>query len=260
MSGKPTNGTPPPLGAWPLLLGAIGFAAGFFGPIFLNPDANQGPLVGIFITGPGGALAGLILGVLMRLSATEPALQWRLLAASCALLGVGTLIFCLPEPAWRGEIIEAEVMACYAPEDLLAPAIERWEQAVANAPWANVPANWQERIPQMLASDAGVVLAMRVHRQSRIYERRRPWNRGEIFVTPLGAPAEPVKRYFARDASRDCTAYQSRGTALYHPRAESAQAPTWPPSQLPNFLSLTVLGPVPAHLLPPGHGDSANPS
>lgn len=46
-----------------LLLGAIGFAAGFVGPIILRPDANQGPLLGIFITGPGGFLIGLIYGI-----------------------------------------------------------------------------------------------------------------------------------------------------------------------------------------------------
>ena len=43
-------------------LGAIGFAAGFFGPIALAPEANQGPLLGIFITGPLGFLLGAVLG------------------------------------------------------------------------------------------------------------------------------------------------------------------------------------------------------
>jgi hypothetical protein len=37
----------------------VGFAAGFFGPIFLSPDSAQGPLLGIFITGPVGAILGL---------------------------------------------------------------------------------------------------------------------------------------------------------------------------------------------------------
>ena len=46
-----------------LLLGGIGFAAGFFGPLLFAPDANQGPLLGIFITGPGGFLVGLIYGI-----------------------------------------------------------------------------------------------------------------------------------------------------------------------------------------------------
>jgi hypothetical protein len=47
-----------------LLLGGIGFAAGFFGPIVFAPGANQGPLLGIFITGPAGFLLGLAYGAL----------------------------------------------------------------------------------------------------------------------------------------------------------------------------------------------------
>jgi hypothetical protein len=46
-----------------LLVGGIGFAAGFFGPMVFAPDANQGPLLGIFITGPLGFLGGLTWGV-----------------------------------------------------------------------------------------------------------------------------------------------------------------------------------------------------
>jgi hypothetical protein len=45
-----------------IILGAIGFCAGFFGPILFSPDANQGPLLGIFITGPLGFVLGGISG------------------------------------------------------------------------------------------------------------------------------------------------------------------------------------------------------
>ena len=59
-----------------LILGGIGFAGGFFGPIILAPDANQGPLLGIFITGPIGFVAGGILGAVfgpsIRRSASRP--------------------------------------------------------------------------------------------------------------------------------------------------------------------------------------------
>jgi hypothetical protein len=52
------------------LLGGIGFVAGFVGPIILAPDANQGPLLGIFITGPIGFVIGGIAGfIYARLSA-----------------------------------------------------------------------------------------------------------------------------------------------------------------------------------------------
>ncbi|HEU4334619.1 MAG TPA: hypothetical protein VFT32_09015 [Candidatus Eisenbacteria bacterium] len=47
-----------------VVLGGIAFAAGFIGPIVFAPDANQGPLLGIFITGPFGFAGGSALGAL----------------------------------------------------------------------------------------------------------------------------------------------------------------------------------------------------
>jgi len=49
------------------LLGGIGFVAGFVGPMIFMPSANQGPLLGIFITGPGGFVLGLAYGVFRAL-------------------------------------------------------------------------------------------------------------------------------------------------------------------------------------------------
>ena len=43
-------------------LGIVGFTFGFFGPMIFTPDSNQGPLLGIFITGPLGAVAGGLIG------------------------------------------------------------------------------------------------------------------------------------------------------------------------------------------------------
>ena len=46
-----------------LLVGAIAFALGFFGPMIVTPGANQGPMLGIFITGPIGFVVGLLWGM-----------------------------------------------------------------------------------------------------------------------------------------------------------------------------------------------------
>ena len=46
-----------------LVVGGISFAIGFFGPIMWAPEANQGPLLGIFITGPAGFVLGLVGGI-----------------------------------------------------------------------------------------------------------------------------------------------------------------------------------------------------
>jgi hypothetical protein len=46
------------------IVGGLGFVAGFFGPMIFAPEANQGPLLGLFITGPAGVAIGAIAGAL----------------------------------------------------------------------------------------------------------------------------------------------------------------------------------------------------
>ena len=47
-----------------VVTGAVAFTMGFFGPIILTPSANQGPLLGIFITGPLGFVLGAVGGAI----------------------------------------------------------------------------------------------------------------------------------------------------------------------------------------------------
>jgi uncharacterized membrane protein YeaQ/YmgE (transglycosylase-associated protein family) len=58
-----------------LLMGVTGFVIGFFGPIKYQPWANQGPMVGIFLTGPGGLLLGGLIGT--ALGFLQPAWSFR---------------------------------------------------------------------------------------------------------------------------------------------------------------------------------------
>jgi hypothetical protein len=50
-----------------VLLGGIGFCAGFLGPMVLWPESNQGPLLGIFVTGPLGVVVGAVWGYVYNL-------------------------------------------------------------------------------------------------------------------------------------------------------------------------------------------------
>jgi hypothetical protein len=52
------------IGLGAVILGAVGFIGGFFGPIIFMPAANQGPLLGIFITGPLGFILGAVAGAI----------------------------------------------------------------------------------------------------------------------------------------------------------------------------------------------------
>jgi len=48
-----------------IIIGSISFIFGFFGPMIFMAESNQGPLLGLFITGPIGFLAGLIGGSIL---------------------------------------------------------------------------------------------------------------------------------------------------------------------------------------------------
>ena len=48
------------------LLGGCGFLAGYLFPLWRMPYSNQGPLIGIFLSGPLGVIAGLALALLGR--------------------------------------------------------------------------------------------------------------------------------------------------------------------------------------------------
>ncbi len=48
---------------WGAVIGGICFIIGFVGPLYIGPESPQGPLFGIFMSGPAGALLGCAIGV-----------------------------------------------------------------------------------------------------------------------------------------------------------------------------------------------------
>jgi hypothetical protein len=60
------------MGTGALIGGAVGFFGGYFGPMLFSPDSNQGPLIGLFITGPLGVPLGAIVGLFVWYRSTKP--------------------------------------------------------------------------------------------------------------------------------------------------------------------------------------------
>jgi hypothetical protein len=52
---------------WTVAIGLLTFLAGFYGPLYFGPESPQGPLFGIFISGPAGAVIGSIVGLLLSI-------------------------------------------------------------------------------------------------------------------------------------------------------------------------------------------------
>jgi hypothetical protein len=62
-SGNQTSNPVARILLWALSVGGVSLAAGWFGPALFS-TANLGPLLGIFVTGPLGTLAGALVGAL----------------------------------------------------------------------------------------------------------------------------------------------------------------------------------------------------
>jgi hypothetical protein len=230
-------------GFWALSMGAVGGAAGFLGPIILNPEANQGPLLGIFITGPGGALAGLVLGFLFRILPFTDMLRTQALLLCCTLLGMGTLWFCLPEPKVVSRVVDATIENCRPAVELIPARIAHWEGRIAAVTYAPPRDHWREDTGRMLREMPGVVVELNVARANAILEHRKPWDRGKLTAQGWKRRGDS-REYFGGGT---CESYPRGRQVLLAPTGEGSRK--WPPDDLPNFLGVQVLEPVPAPYL-----------
>jgi hypothetical protein len=233
-----------------LILGATGFAAGFFGPMVLNSESNIGPIIGILVSGPSGVLIGAILGVIFGALSVAESTRRRILTISCVVFALLTLYFCLPKPAFRGYVIDAQVESCELPEQELGAAMAIWDAAVARVTWATPAADWKQAARANVESDPGVILTMRIKRKSAILRHRQPWDRNTSSAAPWIA-ADEIKKYYADDEGAACQRYLARQGQLYWPAVDSNSQATqpakvWPPIDALGFLQLQTLGPVPA--------------
>lgn len=237
---------PPPFVAWPLLIGAAGFAAGFFGPIIFIPDSNIGPVIGILMTGPGGAVLGLLMGATAKVIAPPPATAWKILLSTAAIVALSVLAFCIisPNPRLHGRVIEGEIQACLSPNELAPEAIHYWDKRIASVTSAAPRAGWRDGVPQLLVADAGLVLEIKLIRENFVYEERNIWNKGKLNASGWRSPETPTKRFYVRQDAASCSDYQFGSRVQSMPIDESSS--DWPPSKAPIFLGLLLMKPVPA--------------
>lgn len=254
---------------WVLILGATGFVAGFLGPMIFAPEANQGPLVGIFISGPGGVALGALLCVVSRVLQLSAKSQWRTLWVFSAALALVTLYSIMPGPQLRGYVLDVEVQNCEPPAQAADDAIRYWEKRVAQVTWASPRRGWQDDSRQRLQYDQGVVLDVVVNRKMAILEERKPWNKGRIVAsswqakTDSGgthAPFEPpnaivgptaiLRSYYAQYAGHSCGDYpigaKSLQFAAYDLSGLTRGAEDWPPRKLADFLDRQTLEQIPS--------------
>jgi len=231
---------------WPIILGAAGFAAGFVGPMIFVPEANQGPLVGIFISGPAGVALGFIFYGLCSLLKVSAPRQWRLLLGAGGIGVLATLLAVQPSPARQGTIFEGEIASCAAPRDVEAKTLNYWDARISEVTWAKPRAGWREDMHATLADAPGVIVVVRLKRENSVFENRKPWNRGSLFATGWTETAGEKSFYFPEGSCDDSAAGKPiKGFESYDLNAVIAPPKTWPPTEVAEFLDASSLAEVP---------------
>lgn len=238
--------TRPPGFRWPLLLGLTGFTAGFFGPMLFAPEANQGPLVGILLSGPGGVVLGLVLLGLCTAGRVQAQTQWRLLTGTAIVGALVVLIIVQPQPALRGYVMDLEIRSCTALADADEEIIDYWTGRITDTSWAAARAGWQQDMRRTLQQAPGVILEVAVQRQVSVHERRKPWNRGALFTTPGRNAPEEHSFHYAGGACRALPAgHQLRVFEKYDLDRRIEAPAAWPPRELEELLSVSTIVAVP---------------
>ncbi len=237
----------PPGFLWVVLLGLTGFCAGFFGPMVFVPESNQGPMAGIFLTGPGGAALGLVLWLLMKLRPLPGRGQWLLLWVLAAAGTLTTFYFVQPEPATRGYELELTLGRISPPAGAADDVISDWNKRIARVTWAAPRAGWEAQMRTALATDPGRVLDTVLLRQRTIKEHRKPWNRGRLFATPW-QPVQEKRRYYLPPGMALPAPTTSPGRLfLRQDSTDRIRAPEiWPPLDPADFIGYSRLEAVPA--------------
>lgn len=233
---------------WILVLGGCGLVAGIVGPIRLNPQFQLGPLIGVFITGPLGALLGVAGYFFSRWLQLPMAAQWRYIAALALVLVAGTILASFPASEFKFYIVNSVVTRCRPTSDLHDELLVNWQDRVDNIKSTEPRTGWHQQMSDTLRAAAGVIVDARVVHRTEVRELRKPWNRGTL-ISVDRTKADETTSYFDDAAGVSCAKY-SAGMPLesyvnYGTTSYSPPDANWPPVALDRIVQRGRLIAVP---------------
>jgi len=224
---------------WATVLGIVGFVCGFIGPMVFSSNADQGPMIGIFITGPGGALVGVVLGGVVDLLKVPQPIASRALYVVATIEAAVILYYCIPQPRFYADIVDGEIRQCILPASLREKTVARLNEVTAAHPPLRNPIHWGQAFDKALAEKEGVVIEVHVFRRSKLYENQARWNHGMLVAEPWIAEEE-AKSYFASYLGKDCASYANGIRSLL---MATGHVSIWPPAYIAEILDLKVVEP-----------------
>ena len=226
-----------------LLVGSVGFLAGFIGPMILGGGA-QGPLLGIFLTGPIGIVVGLATGAAVSPTRVAPATARAVLGVVAVVVGGLTLVAGIPVERGGGYLLDLTGTGCEVAADGVAAAAASWETRLREHPGWSERGGWQGEVARMTAATPGVKLEVDLHSRRHLAIRNRPWERGEVRAEEWSRGRTAKGWYFLPVATGGCEGVPLGERRLAYIEEGGGDEPL-PPEDLAGFLGLSVLQEVP---------------
>ena len=230
-----------------VLVGSVGFACGYAGPIYFDAG-DLGPLLGLFVTGPGGFIIGIVTAVLVSRTRLQSTGARGVLVATATVVGVTSLLLSIPESRYVADVMDATPISCRPASDVIPEAVGLWDRRLSeHTDWKSTR-GWKDSVPGMAAAEPGIELTMQVHRHRRIDELLKPWNRGRLQPQPWRMGGDHWSTvFFLHREGGTCLGFEL-GTRQSFAIAVGSPEGT-PPNVLHFFFGLAAVGTVPANYL-----------
>ena len=190
-----------------------------------------------------GFFGGLFLGSLVWLFKVRVHREvWALGVATFFAFGGGMYLY-VPEPSYKGHMIQGEVLLVEPLSPLLPAVMEEWDSRTQARPWKVDRPRWREASEAMLAQAEREVLTVRVLREWQVFMCQAPWNRGELRLEPVTLGDEQ-RRYLVRVGLDTVGGHPVGKTTLYTVGRKLGMH--WPPETLGHFLQMYLLEVAPA--------------
>jgi len=245
---------------WAFTLGAVGLVCGYSGQAWLLKTGDSlGPMLGILLTGPAGFVVGIVLGGLSARKQLHTGRNVLFLTITALIVGIGSLYLTVAEYKPVVHLVDAEIVGCEPPDKLLQAQTIHWSARNGTPP--NRP-NWQQEVPEMVKTQPGGVLTIRIHQEAWVRQQQWRWGEVSIKVDKWKRTSEVKKVFAAISPPGDLAAcaHFVVGTRNYSSVAWE-DFDLLPPEKLSRFLWLPVLQQVPAayiRYLPKDRNESNN--
>jgi hypothetical protein len=190
---------------------------------------------------------GLMLLLVCTIIEVPARQQWSILIGAAVVGSLAVVLLVQPKPALRGYVMDLQVEACATPSDTESQILEFWTKRIAAVTWAAPRPGWQQDMQQRLRNAPGIVLSVQVRKQISVWEKRKPWNHGELFATSGRIAPEEHTFYDSNGACSDFpVGYTFRTLEKYEFNEPIRPSNQWPPVDLEQFINVSPIYPVPA--------------